>query len=118
MSNVARKPGMSRAAVAPGELVTVDKMDNSAADPTIEQVRELLFGHTQRSNEQRHNELNQAIDALRRDMLERFAAVEARMDQMALDTERRHATTVEAIGSAIADLGVYVRKLAEPPARK
>jgi hypothetical protein len=82
-------------------------------DPTIDQVRELLFGHTQRANEKRDQELNQTIDALRREMLEKFAAMEARMDEMAHETARRHASTVDAIGSAIADLGAHVRKLAE-----
>jgi len=94
------------------------KPDAAGVDPTIEQVRELLFGQAQRTNEQRDKELNQTIDALRREMMERFAAMEARMDELAHETTRRHSTTVEAIGSAIADLGAHVRKLAEPPARK
>ncbi len=94
------------------------KAEAQPVDPTIDQVRELLFGHAQRTNEQRDKELNQTIDALRRDMLERFASVEARMDELAHETSRRHATTVDAIGAAIADLGAHVRKLAEPPTRK
>lgn len=120
MTSVARKNNSTTRADLIGrpEAVEEEKMENGAADPTIDQVRELLFGQTQRSNDQRHREIDATIAELRKEMLERFAAVEARMDQMALDTERRHATTVDAIGSAIADLGAHVRKLAEPPARK
>jgi len=87
-------------------------------DPTMEQVRELLFGQTQRANEQRDKELNATIDALRREMLERFAAMEARMDEAAHETAQRHAASVDAIGAAIAEVGAHVRKLAEPVARK
>ena len=101
------------ARVEQAETKDVARGETMPVDPTIDQVRELLFGHTQRSNEKRDQELNQTIDALRREMLEKFAAVEARMDEMAHETARRHATTVDAIGSAIADLGAHVRKLAE-----
>ena len=119
MSTAARKstPPTREMAESKDETI-VEKMDTMPADPTIDQVRELLFGHTQRNNDQKHTEINQTIDSLRREMLERFSAVEARMDQRAVDTERRHATTIEAIGSAIADLGAHVRKLATGPSGK
>lgn len=84
-----------------------------AAEPSIDQVRELLFGQTQRSNDKRAQELQQTIDALRQDMMERFAAMEARMEQASLDAALRHANAIDAIGAAIGDLGAHVRKLAE-----
>ena len=89
-----------------------------AVEPTIDQVRELLFGQTQRVNEARTQELNQAIDVLRREMLERFAAVDQRMEELTQATTNRHVSTIEAIGTAISDLGAQVRKLVETPSRK
>ncbi len=120
MSNAAKKthPARRAALLEHKDDLNMEKNGPMPVDPTIDQVRELLFGHTQRSNEQRDAELNQTIDTLRREMLERFAAVEARMDQMAVETERRHSTTIAAIGLAIADLGAHVSKLAEGPGRK
>ena len=83
-------------------------------EPTIEQVRELLFGEKHRSNEQQHRDIEASIEGLRRDMLERFAMLESRMADMDREVERRHATTIDGIGMALADLGAHVRKLAEP----
>ena len=86
--------------------------------PTIDQVRELLFGETHRSNEQQHRDIETAMEALRRDMLERFSMLETKLADAERETERRHATTIDGIGSALSDLGAHVRKLAEPRSRK
>ena len=94
------------------------KVDQPAAEPSIDQVRELLFGQTQRANEQRAQELNQGIEALRHEMLERFKAMETRMEEAAVETARRHAATIDSIGVAIGDLGAQVRKLAGPAGGK
>jgi hypothetical protein len=117
MSSVARK-GNSMSRVEQIEPKPVARMDSNGSEPTMEQVRELLFGQTQRANDQRALELNQTIDALRAEMIERFAAMEARMEERAVETARRHSSTIEAIGVAISDLGAQVRKLAEAPTRK
>ena len=55
---------------------------------------------------------------MRRDMLERFSMLETRLADVERETERRHATTIDGIGAALADLGAHVRKLAEPRGRK
>ena len=94
------------------------KAESAAAEPTIDQVRELLFGQSQRANEARAQEINQTIEALRRDLLDRFAVMDQRIEELAQATTSRHVATVEAIGSAISDLGAQIRKLVEPPARK
>ena len=86
--------------------------------PTIDQVRELLFGENHRSNEQQHRDIEASVEALRRDMLERFAMLESRVADVEREAERRHATTIDGIGAALTDLGAHVRKLAEPRARK
>jgi hypothetical protein len=84
------------------------------AEPTIEQVRELLFGEARRSTQKKHEEIDAAIGVLRREMLERFAAIEARMADMHREAETRHAATIDCIGLALSDLGAHVRKLADP----
>jgi hypothetical protein len=117
MSSVARK-GNSMSRVEQIEPKVVAKVEPSAAEPTMEQVRELLFGQTQRSNEQRAQDLHAMIEAMGRDMKAQFAAVEATMQEAFVETARRHSTTIEAIGAALTDLGAQVRKLAEPPSRK
>jgi hypothetical protein len=85
--------------------------------PTIDQVRELLFGETHRSNEQQHRDIEASGEALKRDMLERFAMLESRMADMEREAERRHAAAIDGIGAALTDLGAHVRKLAEPRSR-
>ena len=84
------------------------------AGAVVEQVRELLFGEKQRSNEQQHRDIEASIESLRRDMLERFAMLESRVADLDREVEARHASTIDGIGLALADLGAHVRKLAEP----
>ena len=117
MSAVVGK-GNSASRADQNEAKSPAKLELVGNEPTMEQVRELLFGQTQRSNEKRAQELDGIIQALRREMIEKFAAAESRMDEMAHETARRHATTVDAIGTAISDLGAQVRKLVEPPRGK
>lgn len=103
------------------ELKDIGAAPNGAAQPqqpTIDQVRELLFGDTHRSTEQKHRDMETNVEALRRDMLERFAMLESRMADMERDSERRHAAAIDGIGVALTDLGAHVRKLAEPRPRK
>ena len=114
------------ARVDPKEMARVDLKENGSAphgsgspgEPTIEQVRELLFGEKHRSNEQQHRDIEASIEALQRDMLERFAMLESRMADTERETERRHAAAIDGIGTALTDLGAHVRKLAEPRSRK
>jgi hypothetical protein len=116
MSRIARK----EVAMARPEMKENVAPANGAghAEQTIDQVRELLFGEKERSNEQQHRAIEAAIEALRRDMLERFAMMESRMAEMDREVERRHAHAIDAIGVALTDLGAHVRKLAEPSGRK
>ena len=106
------------ARVDPKENVAPLNGGGQPVPPTIDQVRELLFGETHRSNEQQHRDIETSIEALRRDMLERFSMLETRMADMERETERRHATAIDGIGAALTDLGAHIRKLAEPRSRK
>ena len=117
MSRVARKETHMARAESNEKTAPVNGQA-PAPEPTIEQVRELLFGEKQRSNEQQHRDIEASIEALRRDMMERFAMLESRVADLDREVESRHATTIDGIGMALADLGAHVRKLAEPRGRK
>ncbi len=87
---------------------------DKAADGTIDQVRELLFGPARREADQRIQELNESINALRADMMSLFADLEARMADGDSAVERRHLSATQGIGSAIANLGAQILKISEP----
>ncbi len=78
---------------------------------TIEQVRELLFGHEKRSAEQRDNEINERIHALNADMLERMAMLESRLVETERALEAQHNTALENISAAISELGLRVGQM-------
>ena len=78
---------------------------------TIAQVRELLFGGEKRSTEQRFNDTDDKIEALRADMLARFSMLESRLAETERQLDNQHNTAVEEIAAAITDLGARVRKL-------
>jgi hypothetical protein len=81
---------------------------------TIEQVRELLFGSARRDTDQRIQELNEAVNSLRADMMSLFADLEARMADGDAAVERRHLSATQGIGSAIASLGAEILKISAP----
>ena len=87
---------------------------DKAADGTIDQVRELLFGPARREADQRIQELHESINALRADMMSLFADLEARMADGDSAVERRHLAATQGIGSAIANLGAQILKISEP----
>ena len=92
-------------------------MANGAGN-TIEQVRELLFGEANRTSADRDRQLQDNIDALRADMLDRFALMEARMSEMERAIEDRHVTTTDEIGLAITEIGEKIRRLALSAGKK
>jgi hypothetical protein len=98
------------AAQASSEPAPADK----AADGTIDQVRELLFGPARRDTDQRIQELHESINALRADMMSLFADLESRMADGDAAVEQRHLSATQGIGSAIANLGAQILKISEP----
>ncbi|MBN9082066.1 MAG: hypothetical protein BGP04_08965 [Rhizobiales bacterium 62-17] len=82
---------------------------------TIDQVRELLFGESNRGIDQRLTQLDgkleAKVDALHAEILVRLQQIETRLDELQRDTEERRLTTIDDIGRAITDLGATVRNL-------
>ncbi len=94
-----------------GEDVAGDEVASSAAPDPMEQVRELLFGEAKRTHEQNFHALDEKLEAMRADFLGRFTALESRLVDLSRETEDGRAASIDAIGSAIAQLGANVRNL-------
>jgi hypothetical protein len=92
-----------------------EQTTESVQNNTIDQVRDLLFGEAQRTNDQRNEQLNAAIEALRQDMSERLNLLEARLIEQDRNAEQRHIAAIRGIGTAISELGEQVSKFADPP---
>lgn len=90
----------------------------AAESNTIEQVRELLFGHEKRTTEQRLRDTDDKIEALRADMMANVAMLESRLAETERMLDAQHNAAVDEIGMAISDLGARVRKLVAAPRGK
>lgn len=77
----------------------------------IDQVRELLFGHEKRSADQRMQDFDDKIEALRADMMAHVSMLETRLAEAERALEAQHNAAIDEIGVAISDLGARVRKL-------
>ncbi len=91
------------------ESVAASQSTTSA--DTIEQVRELLFGHEKRSAAQRDMAINDRLNALNADMLERIAMLESRLVETERALEAQHNAALENISSAISELGSRVGQM-------
>ena len=94
------------AAQAAGE----EKMEHTPVD-TINQVRELLFGESNRAFDNRTAELDAKLDRFAAEMNERFNQVERRISELQAQTEERHLAAIADIGDAIVQLGTSVRSM-------
>ncbi len=94
-----------------GDLEGSNEIGGAPTVDPMEQVRELLFGEAKRTAEQNFQALDEKIEAMRADFLARFAELESRLVDLARDTEQNQAASVNAIGSAIAQLGATVQNL-------
>ncbi len=97
-----------------GEAGDADEMTGAMAAATpdpIEQVRELLFGEAKRTTEQNFHALDEKLEAMRADFLARFAALESRLVDLSRETEHNQSASIDAIGSAIAQLGAHLYKI-------
>ena len=85
------------------------------AASVIEQVRELLFGDQRRSTEGSLKGIEDRIAALTATMEARFADLERRLQELKTETDHAREQSVDAIGAAIADLGVKIKGFTGKP---
>ncbi len=79
-------------------------------DP-MEQMRELLFGATKRETDGQLDAIEARLDDMRTEFLARFEALESRLLEVALESEKSQGAALSAIGAAISDLGAAVSKM-------
>jgi hypothetical protein len=95
--------------------------NGSAETAAIDQVRDLLFGGAQRSIETRLDDLDHAVEAkikaLKQEFAEHITELQDRLAAAERDAEQRRINSVQDIGTAIAQLGATINKLATPPER-
>jgi len=93
------------------ETEETPRAGNGAAIDPMDQVRELLFGEARRASDAQAHAIEQRLEAMRADFLERLATLESRLVDLARETERSQAASINAIGGAIAQLGATVQNM-------
>lgn len=81
-------------------------------DP-MEQMRELLFGATERETERQISLLEAKADEMRKEFLARFEATDSLLLEMTRELEKAHSESIMAIGAAIIELGERVQSLSK-----
>ena len=91
--------------------------ETAALDPAavIEQVRELLFGDQKRATETAIKGLEDRIAALTATVEARLADLDRRLHESRAESDQARDTHVEAIGSALADIGERLKGLIGKP---
>lgn len=94
----------------------------AAANDTIDQVRELLFGQEKRRTDQELNdlraEMSREVEALRVQMAQHVDALTARLIDLDKTSEQRRLEAVSEIGKAISQLGAAVQNMGADTSRR
>lgn len=93
-----------------------------AAQNTIDQVRELLFGQEKRRTDQSLTELRaelaQQVDALRAEMRDHVESLTARLIDLDKTSEQRRLESITDIGQAISKLGASIQNMGADTSRR
>lgn len=86
-----------------------------AVQNTIDQVRELLFGHEKRRTDQTfvdlRAEMNQQMEAMRAEMRQHVDTLTNCLIDLEHTSEKRRLASISDIGKAIADLGASIQNM-------
>lgn len=92
------------------------------AGDTIDQVRELLFGHEKRRTDQELTDLRaemaREVETLRAEMAQHVEALTARLMDLDRTSEQRRLEAVSEIGKAISQLGAAVQNMGADTSRR
>lgn len=84
-------------------------------EPTIDQVRDLLFGGAQRSIESRlaglREEMQSSLKQIQAELAKELTAVQAKVLELERDTEQKRVASHKDIGAAISELGATIGRL-------
>ena len=104
-------------AIKGGGSASGNGQEAAAAHPeaVIDQVRDLLFGGTQRSIETNlaglREEMQASIKQLQAEFAKELAAMQAKVLELERDTEQKRLASQRDIGAAISDLGSTISEL-------
>ena len=114
MTQNAGEDGVKTAGPAPAPL--------AAAHDTIDQVRELLFGHEKRRTDQSLTELRaemaSEVETLRAEMRQHVDALTARLIDLEKTSEQRRLESIGDIGQAISQLGAAIQNMGADKSRR
>ncbi len=86
--------------------------ESANPEPTIDQVRDLLFGGAQRSIEQTLAELRSEMEASHRELRAEFEreleVLQTRIRELEKETEQKRLASQREIGEAISELGATI----------
>ena len=77
----------------------------------IDQVRELLFGDAQRTNDNRIATLDGAMRAMELRLIERLDGIDRRIDELSQRTKADQASALRSVGAAIEEVGRQITAL-------
>jgi hypothetical protein len=80
-------------------------------DVKMDQIRELLFGETQRQSELRISMLEAKVRELEAALQHRMDAMQARVDALAAETRGDRRSTLDELARGISDLGDRVKRI-------
>jgi hypothetical protein len=123
-------PGMAMKSIENQEKSTKDIAGSAASDsatsgngseaathrePTIDQVRDLLFGRAQRSIEGNvaglREEMRTSFKQLQADIAKELSALRGKVAELERDTEQKRIASQRDIGAAISELGATISGL-------
>lgn len=108
--------GVSLAGVRAAMQAATPGQPNAAESNPLDQVRELLFGDSNRKYDGNIAELNDALRLLEHRLVDRLDGIDRRLDELARRTEVEQAQTIRSIGAAIEEVGRQISALATKPA--
>lgn len=99
--------------VAEKSIQALAEAPRQPSEGTIDQVRELLFGETQRQNDTRAEDLQKMVDALEAKLSRRLDQLEARLTALAQAGDDDRRKSLADVGQALSVLGKQINKLGE-----
>jgi len=86
---------------------------NGSAQPSIDQVRELIFGSEQRRFEGDIESLRSEMSAMEERLSKKIDALAVALEKADASQNTQHRSTIDALGAAITALGQEVGSLAD-----
>ncbi len=87
--------------------------EGAGVSDAMTQVRELLFGEVQRTNDDHFDKLSRQMEAMRTEIEDRLDRIEQRVDQLSRETKEEQNAVIVSIGAAIESVGQQIAQLGD-----